>query len=226
MPKVKEGYFEDKKNSILDVAERLCLTKPLNKLTMADITKESGFSPGAIYASFSDIDEVIVALINRMSVTADFEGAVTEILGSESTPEEKIKNLFSLVFEMISSTVSVYGKIYNEYTLVAVDVERRKKLESGVTEKQAYSYVQTALMGLIDDNIATGYFKPRTSKGSVYALIIAFIDGIIRDLSLVECYDFGNVPYGVTFKESDLPEAITDSVVFLLNHDENQKGAS
>ena len=223
MPKVKEGYFEDKKRAILDVAERLCLTKPLNKLTMADITKESGLSPGAIYSAFSDIDEVIVALINRMSATVDFEGAVTGILKSGSTPEEKIESLFSLVYKMMVSTVSVYGKIYNEFTLVAVDAERRKKLESGVTEKQAYSYIQTALMSLIDENIATGYFIPKTSKESIYALIFVFVDGLIRDLSLVECYNFGDLPYGVTFKEKDLAKAMTSAVIFLLNHDEGQK---
>ena len=223
MPKVKEGYFEDKKKGILDVAERLCLTKPLNKLTMADITKESGLSPGAIYSAFSDIDEVIVALINRMSATVDFEGAVTGILKSSSTPEEKIESLFSLVYKMIVSTVSVYGKIYNEFTLVAVDAERRKKLESGITEKQAYSYVQTALMSLIDENIATGYFIPKTSKESIYALIFVFVDGLIRDWSLVECYNFGDLPYGVTFKEKDLAKAMTSAVIFLLNHDEGQK---
>ena len=217
MPKVKEGYFEDKKNAILDVAEKLCLSKPLNKLTMKDITKESGLSPGAIYAAFPDIDEVIIALINRMSVTADFEGAISGMLQSGSTPEGKIEGLFNIVFEMICSTARVHGKIYNEFTLVAADAGRRKKLESGITEKQAYSHLQTALMGLIEENIANGYFMPKTSKESIYALIIAFVDGVIRDLSLVECYSFGDLPYGVTFKEKDLPKAAAEAVIFLLN---------
>lgn len=217
MPKVKEGYFENKKNAILDTAEKICMEKPLYKLTMKDIIKETGLSPGAVYASFSDIDEVIVGLINRLSVTVDFMGDTNRILQTENAPEEKIEALFTYFLELIYSTVTSYGKIFHELNTVITDVARRQKIVEGMHEIQMYSYVLNAVTGVMEENIANDYFKPALSKESIYALIFAFFDGLVRDLTLVKCYQL-EVPQSVTFEEKDLLKALTSSTIFLLNN--------
>lgn len=217
MPKVKKDYFENKKNAILDTVEEICKTKPLYKLTMKDIIKETGLSPGAVYASFSDIDEVIAALINRLSVTVDFIGATNRIMQTKSTPEEIIQNLFDYIIELIHSTITSYGKVFHELNTVIIDAERGKKITDGLHEIQMYSYLLDAIKGVIEENIANGYFKPTLSIESIYALIFAFFDGLIRDLTLVKCYRL-KVPQSITFEEKDLPKALTSSVISLLNH--------
>lgn len=216
MPKVNEEYFENKKNTIIDTVENICVTKPLYKLTMKDIVKETGLSPGAIYASFSDIDEVIVALINRMSVTVDFMDETEQILQKTNTPEEKIEKLCNYFINLIYSTITAYGKIFHELNTVITDAERKKKIESGMHEIQMYNYVLDALISVIGKNIACGYFKPKVSKESVYALITAFIDGFVRDATFAKCYQF-DIPYSVTFEEKDLSKAFAASIIFLLN---------
>lgn len=216
MPKVNEEYFENKKNAIIDTAERICATKPLYKLTMKDIVKETGLSPGAIYASFSDIDEVIIALINRLSTTVDFMDRTEQILQSTNALEQKIEQLCNYLITLIGSTVTAYGKIFYELSTVITDSARKKKIEKGMHEIQMYNYVLDALVGIIDTNIASGRFKPTVSKESVYALISAFIDGFVRDSILAKCYQY-DIPYGVTFEEKDLSNAFAASIIFLLN---------
>lgn len=217
LPKVKEEYFENKRNSILDTVEKICKTKPLYKLTMKDIIKETGLSPGAMYASYSNIDEVIVELINRLSVTVDFMSTTNQILEGESVPEDKIEALFNYFLELIYSTIASYGKIFHELNMVIIDTERREKIVKGMREVQMYSYVLNALIGVIEENITNGYFKPSVSKESVYALIFAFFDGFVRDLTLVKCYQL-ETPQSVTFEEKDLSKALASSAIFLLNH--------
>ena len=224
MPKVKDGYFEDKKNSILDVAEKICINKSLNKLTMKDVITETGLSPGAVYASFSDIDEVIIALINRMGKAVDFVNAVEEILQTGDSPEAVIKSLMDYFINLTHSSVETYGKILSELVYVAVEGDRGEKIIQGINEAQMYSYIRDMLVKVINENIENGYFKPIVSERSIYALILSFMDGLMRDLSLVKSYNIGNIPMGVTFEEKDLSKAITDSIIFLLNQGKVDNG--
>ena len=225
MPKVKEGYFEDKKNSILDAVERICADKPLNKVTMKDIITETGLSPGAMYSSFSDIDDVIIALVNRLNTGVDFVPRVEQILSEGQNPEDIIKNLLSYLMELINSSILTYGKIISELAFVAVEEGRGKKLKENIREIQMYDYILGTLTKVIDDNITSCYFKPILSKESIYALIFAFMDGLVRELSFAKNYKVDNFPMGVTFEEKDLPKAISESVMFLL-HQGNVKGES
>ena len=217
MPKVKDGYFEDKKNSILDVAEKICMSKSLNKLTMKDVIIETGLSPGAVYASFSDIDEVIIALINRMGKAADFVNAVEEILQTSTSPEAVIKSLMDYFINLTHLSIETYGKILSELVYVAVEGDRGEKIIQGINEVQMYYYIRDTLVKVINENIENGHFKPIVSEKSIYALILSFMDGLMRDLSLVKSYKVEDIPMGVTFEEQDLSKAITDSIIFLLN---------
>lgn len=218
MPKVKKEYFEDKKNSILDVAEKICRTKPLYKLTMKDIIIGTGLSPGAIYASFSDIDDVIVSLVNRLSVSVDFTDATNTILQTQNAPEKKIELLFHYLIELIQSTVTSYGKIHLELSTVLTDISRRQKIVDGIDEVQMYGYVLNAIAGLIEEGVTSGYFHPIHPKQNIYTMIFAFVDGLVRDLTFVKCYHFEGVPQSVTFEEKDLSNTFAASVIFLLNH--------
>ena len=222
LPRVKEGYFEDKKNAILDIAEKICAEKPLYKVTMKDIIKETGLSPGAMYASFSDVDEVILSLISRLSLEVDFTSDVERILKENESPEGKIKELIFFLIELVHVSIDTYGKIFSELSYVAITWTDDKKNKYALSEIQGmYDYVSSSLTKVIEENIVNGYFKPIVSKESIYAMIFAFMDGLVRDLVFVRCYKIENLPMNVTFEEKDLPTAITSSVIHLLNR---QKG--
>ena len=109
MPKVKEGYFEDKKNAILDAAQKICQDMPLNKMTMTDIINETGLSPGSVYATFSNIYEVIIALVNRPCIIMDITGDVDSILREHDKPEKKIAALLSYQLRLIASSIGTHA---------------------------------------------------------------------------------------------------------------------
>jgi len=218
LPKVKEGYFEKKKNAILDVAEEICAKKPLNKVTMKDIIVKSGLSPGAVYASFSDIDEVIIALLNRSTLEVDFESEVERILQENESPERKVEALICYLLKLTYMSVNTYGKIISElnYIIVEGGAEKIKKYSNRLEFDQMYAYVRNKLIQVIEENIVSGYFKPDVSKESIYLMGMSIFNGIMRDLIFEKCYKV-EMPNGMTFDEKDLPKAIADSVIFLLN---------
>jgi AcrR family transcriptional regulator len=183
---------------------------------MKDVIKETGLSPGAVYASFSDIDEVIAALVNRKSAIVNIKEEVEQILQNASTPIVKIERLCGYFHSLIYTTSTTLGKFIFELNIVATDSKRKKKLEDNLHEDNMLSYVLDTLIGVINENIESGYFSPKTSKESIYALIFAFIDGFIRDYTFAKCYGM-EIPHGVTFEERDLPKAFSDSIIFLLN---------
>ena len=220
MPKVKDGYFEDKKNAILDVAEKICMEKPLNKVTMKDIIDATGLSPGAVYASFSDIDEVFVALLNRISFAADYMSDVERILQENTSPEGKIDALIRYMIKQITMSSGYYGKLVSELSYVFVAIkgkERREKYRQSIKTTHISDYVNAAYVQIVEENVANGYFEPLVSKESIYAMGAAITDGLIRNLTFVKHYKYANLPMGITFEEDDLPKAVADSIIFLLN---------
>lgn len=218
MPKVKEGYFEEKRDFILDAAEQTCREKSLFKMTMKDIIKASGLSPGAVYASFSNIDEVIIALINRLSIKVDYQSVVAQIMQEGSTPEGKIEALVSYFIELVHLAVTSYGKILFELGSIYIDAQRRSVIEAGMIDLQFFNHVLVALMDVIEKNIDNGYFKPLFSKENIYAVVFSFFDGFVRDLTLVKCYQLP-APGGVTFEERDVSKVMASSIIHLLNRE-------
>ena len=63
MPKVSEEYYEKKRREIIDAAYRVCVRKPISSVEMKDIIAETGFSHGAIYRYYKDLDEVLHDLV-------------------------------------------------------------------------------------------------------------------------------------------------------------------
>ncbi|MDR2971716.1 MAG: helix-turn-helix domain-containing protein [Bacteroidales bacterium] len=48
-PKDNKEFWEDKKNTILDVVENICKKRPLYKLTMKEIIRKTGLNSGTVW---------------------------------------------------------------------------------------------------------------------------------------------------------------------------------
>jgi len=59
MPKVPAAYIEARRESIIEAARRAFVRKGTEATTMADIARESGLTPGALYRYFPTKDDLI-----------------------------------------------------------------------------------------------------------------------------------------------------------------------
>ena len=85
--------YDERKNEILDTAERLFHTKGYEKTTINDILKEVNIAKGTFYYYFKSKEEVMDALIERVSLIAmEKVQKVAEAEGMD--PQEKMLHMF------------------------------------------------------------------------------------------------------------------------------------
>lgn len=217
MPKVKESYFEGKRNLILDAAYAVLMRKPLYEVKMKDIIAETGLSQGGIYRYFASLDEIIFALLNREE-KVDIKDRVDEVLAS-SPPELVISDMFALMAQVLSERILGCGKIYFELAAVfANSPERFEDYCGKVNMTGDIEYLQAKTCSYIEQKVREGYFQPKAPLEDIFHLLAASFDGIERDIIFAECYNFGLVaPILNDMNAEKLLGTLCVSLLLLLN---------
>jgi AcrR family transcriptional regulator len=80
VPRVSEQYLEQRRQQILDAAQRCFSRNGFYEASMQDVFRESGLSAGAVYRYFKSKDELVQAIAGRSlgQVTAVIEAALSE----------------------------------------------------------------------------------------------------------------------------------------------------
>ncbi|MGX9754703.1 TetR/AcrR family transcriptional regulator [Clostridioides difficile] len=223
MPKVNEQYFEEKRDQILDAAFDVCMSKPVYAVKMKDIIKETGFSHGLVYRYFTNLEDILFALINRDSSIIDVSAKVDEILHSGHSPEDIVKQLFSLYFDAIMIGITGYGKIFNEMlVMLASDQQYYQRFRANVKVASSSDYLQTQAYRYIEEQIQKGYFSPKQTLDEIYSFIMVCLSGIERDLILTRCYP---AMQDIQLDMDGLLSSLCTSVLFMLgssNQSENK----
>lgn len=94
MARVSKEYYELKKKEIIDAALRVCEIKTVSSMTMQDIINETGFSQGAIYRYYQNIDEILADLLSRIHAE-QFE-SIDKLNDAIISKGEQIKELRNL----------------------------------------------------------------------------------------------------------------------------------
>lgn len=189
MPKVSAEYINNKKNSILETALSVCKNKPLYEITMKDIIKESGVSQGGIYRYFSDIDDILIELINKSNTNTDYKQNIDEMMQISTTSKDVIESLFDFLGKNIKENMPTTGKIQFELmVLLANHPDRQEKFMSQITEMENSQYLMQQLFKKINEGIEIGDLKPILPVKYISYFIMTSIDGIVRDSILLKCY--------------------------------------
>ena len=131
MPKVSEEYYEKKRREIIDAAYRVCIRKPVSAVEMKDIIAETGYSHGAIYRYYDNMDEILHDLV----VTVNSENSIKERLDAiiQNADTEKWEQTIYRIFEMLAKQMREVGtdvlklSIYSD-VLAMSDPERTERI--------------------------------------------------------------------------------------------------
>jgi AcrR family transcriptional regulator len=111
MPKVSQEYLEARRGEILEAAIVCFSREGFHRTTMAEIVKESGVSPGAIYNYFESKEEIIEAIAEerrgveeKLIAEATQAATVVEALrrlrdaffGDLKNPKERLRRRLSI----------------------------------------------------------------------------------------------------------------------------------
>lgn len=180
MPKVSKEYVDSKKNQILDAAFEVFMKKPLFAVTMQDIIDHAGFSQGAIYRYFKDIDEIIIDVHNRSFLSIDYKEELKDILNQELEPEEVIRQAFLCIAQYINGSSSLFSKIRFELLMLYEAYPKRgEKIQSGLEVKESNHFVLEIALSFAAKHIESGYFKPVMPLYKIASFVSASCDGIL-----------------------------------------------
>ena len=216
MPKVREGYLEEKRKEILKAAFKVCMRKPAYELTMSDIVAETGMSQGGVYKYFDNIISVYAALIDEANQRGDRKERIDEINASDLRPEVKLRELFSIAESFLSDMLISYNKILFELdTLYLQDPKLGKKIYARTTTTPVFQHLAGSVSGLITAGVSDGCFKPVVPVQDILAFIVSSFDGIIRDVTLSKCYNESS-DHVSAFDEKKLIDCLYLSTMTLL----------
>lgn len=100
MAKVSEAHLEARKQSILDAASRVFSRCGFRATTMAEVAKEAGISPGAIYRYFKCKDDLAVGCFHESMQTVHHQWL--EPIPPGQPPLEEFASLGRMTFGMLN----------------------------------------------------------------------------------------------------------------------------
>lgn len=186
MPKVTDEYLIEKKNFIIECTGEILKEKPLYLITMRDIIKKAGFSQGAIYRYYTNLDEIYVDFINNHTTYNLLEQRIDALLSSEQAEKIILAKCFIAMGEYIEELLkSVVGKTFFELTvLYAYDVEKRAAIFPKLKFKQSLEYAQHRIVEYALSNVEKGVFRPQIPMRSIILFVSCFIDGIAQSVAI------------------------------------------
>lgn len=186
MPKVTDEYLIDKKNFILECTGEILKETPLYLITMRDIIKKAGFSQGAIYRYYTNLDEIYVDFMNKHTTNILLEQKIDVLLSSEQTEKLILAECLITMGKYIEELLkSVVGKTFFELTvLYAYDFEKRAALFPKLKFKQSLEYAQHKIVEYALSNVEKGVFQPKIPMHSIIVFVGCFIDGIAQSVAI------------------------------------------
>ena len=140
---VKEA--EERKNEILDVAERLFGTKGFDGTSTGDILNEIGIARGTLYYHFKSKEDILDAMIGRM--TGSLVAKASEIAKDKDVPV--LQRLTRMMMAL-----NVDGNLGHE--IMAQVHKPQNALMHQKMQEQLLAGVNPIVTGLIEEGIAQG----------------------------------------------------------------------
>ena len=232
MPKVTKEYVDEKKREIVDVAIRVCKSKPAYSVTIRDVVKESGISQGGMYHYFSSIDEIFIEILNRTYDEYSANDEIEKIFARGKRPCEVITDFLLLRGRLIDDIYKQFGGLIFDLQAIYInDPERGRKILAGIkANDDAYSDF-TTLSNYIDERVADGSFECAIPKEYILFIIVTASDGIKKALVDPDSADeltFVGMSKEECVTAESMMKILAQAIVKLLgawegNHGENQE---
>jgi TetR/AcrR family transcriptional regulator, transcriptional repressor of aconitase len=176
MPRLGAARAAARRRQIIDAALACFARTGFHKTTMADVVRQSGLSPGAIYCHFAGKDDIILAVVTERhrreaallqaaaaekSFAAALERLIGDIVGLLATPEERAWRRLA---------VQLWAESLHDRRLLA-------KVRNGVDTPRA------VLAGLIETARQRGELPAALDPEAAARLLIAFFQGLVLQLS-------------------------------------------
>ena len=175
----RQDVSQERKDQILDAAQRIFAQQGFAAARMDDIVAEAGLSKGGVYWYFESKDAIVLALMERF-FGGTMDGEVARLLAAPGTARERLLALMGTVAQAGLDMAPLLPVVY-EYYATAM---RHDEVRAFFTRYfEAYG---AALGEFIAQGVTAGEFRPVDARTVAVGLI-----GLIEGLMLVWSVDPG-----------------------------------
>jgi AcrR family transcriptional regulator len=197
----KTDLTTERREQILDAAEKVFNRLGFNKARMDDIVVESGLSKGALYWYYKSKDAIILALLDRVFVgeMAQFE----KLVDAEGTASERLDQLTRVVVQDMARFKHLMPLIYEFVALAA----RRKSVRTKLSGY--YQRYHRLLSQILQQGLDSGEFVDLDPDETALAFI-GLGEGLAMlwfvDPDLVDWEGIGELPSKLLLDRFRSPE--------------------
>lgn len=186
MPKVSDDYTASKKEFILQCVNEVYQEKPLHQIIMRDVIKKTGFSQGAVYRYYANLDEIYIELVNRNTTEYQLEHEIDRLLCAGLNEADTIAGCILAIGTYIHELLKLSaGKMYFELLIAyAHDVEKCKRIFPRLKFKKSLAYAQQKTVEYLIQNVQNGVFQLTIPLESLISFTSVAVDGISSDAIL------------------------------------------
>jgi AcrR family transcriptional regulator len=155
---------------LLDAAARVFVAQGIAAASVETIADEAGFSRGAVYSNFSDKDELVIALLRKM--TDDSVREIEELMASHPDQASFVRATQEMMASPDRRGGGYSPVLSTELVLYALrNPAARPLLIERLTRWQA------AIKAAIERNAASLGLEPADNRAAIAAMISAMDDG-------------------------------------------------
>ena len=216
MPRVSEEYLNARRQEIIDAAHRVCLRKPVGAVTMSDIINETGMAQGGIYRYFTDLDDILCAMVMDMRESFNIKDETDRIFDSaEDKPvEETMSEIFDLLASKMEEQLMDIQKINFDLSVMAINSpERTAKIMSGIKGEGNLEHLVNRTAELVGKAQSEGTIEPRVPIKDIINYISSAYSGIQMNCIISACYS--SSPMG-GYEPRTLFGTLEKTVLYLL----------
>lgn len=154
MRTVKVDEYASRRKEILDVAQRLILTKGYDCMTIRDILLELRISKGALYHYFDSKSALLEALVEQMQTDAETP-LLPIVQGSSLSASEKLNRFFAVLHDSRSAQKSFIASLARMW-FADDNAIVREKVDRALLQRRT-----PLLTSIIQQGVSEGTFKAR-----------------------------------------------------------------
>jgi AcrR family transcriptional regulator len=183
-PSKREQLREERRRQILEAALTVFSQKGFNAANVSDVAAQAGVSQGTIYWYFDSKEELLTAAM--LSFFEDFGDETFLALEQCSTAADMLRALAQSMVGFAEEAAGLF-MLFLEYWASSAQREESARLWTDLLVQY-----KDVLVGIIDEAIRRGEFRPVEAEHLVWAMMAAY-DGLAAYVMLMPDIELGQI---------------------------------
>jgi AcrR family transcriptional regulator len=168
--RTKRPSREETRTRLLDAAAMVFIERGIGAASVEEIAEAAGFSRGAVYSNFADKDELVLALLQRMSQESVAE--IEQLMADHPDPDDYVRATQAMLRPAGRRDGHHHPVLSTELVLYSLRNPAARPLL-----KERLDRAQDAIWRVIERNATSLGLNPADNRRALAAMINAMDDG-------------------------------------------------